>query len=264
MRALRLLTAAIVVLTSATCYATTVVVKIDGKSIFIAADNRQGLSTNGDSPQFSDNACKILLLGHSVVAAMGEVTHSHDDAEGSKLLVDALADARAAAAAASVGSDDTTALAVQWGKLSVKHVADFYNSHLDSAMKLRGVARTGLNAAIFVGWNNHVPIVRTDFVFLDNGNFEAADTSFPMLVDDNSLNATTQELIAGTTDRAKQSMQRWRVVAQKYPASERVWRHLMFLISETAKIDNTVSQSSDVLQVSDSGKIIWLHRSICK
>lgn len=251
----QLFAAIVIILASCRSYGTSVIVKVDGKAIFLVADNREGWMSGGVT-RYTDDACKILPLGHSAVAAMGTVSQY----SSSKLIFSAFEDARTAFA--GVG-DDTRSLAREWGKLSVKHVAEYYNSDPNSAPQLRGVSRKGLDAGIFVGWINHQPVVRPEYVILNYGLFESVDDSFPMLVEDNSLNPATMELVAEQSNRAKEVAQRWKTNSIKYPASERVWRHMMFLISETAKIDSTVSPSSDVLELVDSGKQVWLHHSIC-
>ena len=250
-------------LTSTTGQATTIIFKVDATAIYVVADNRAGLSIDGKPSQVSDRSCKIISLGQTTVAVAGEVSRFQNLSVRPELAQDAFSDVRTAFAA--VGDDDLDRLAEKWSGLSAKHTSEYYNSHPDLWIRdLEPVSEKNLATGVFLGWRQHQPEVKLTDVRWQNHEFEAVNLVFSHPLEEHSLNPLTQELIDGNTSRAKDTARRWQTISRQYSPTEQVWRHMMFLVSETSKIDPTVSPSSDVRRVMKSGKMDWLHNSVCK
>jgi len=245
-----LLTVIAVALTIAPAQATSVVFRVDGKRILIAADNR-----NGEI----DNACKIRKVGRTIVSFSGTVAHSRGRTDW-----DALGDAHTAMAKFG---DNPGQLGTGWAATTGKNIATYAarigpGSAMQELTSFRG---NMVCEALFFGWAFGLPSSRFEGLTLNpDGHVTISGYDVPPSGGiERSLNDISQELIDCKTKRAKDTARRWTAASVKLPKSERVWRHLQFIIQETSKYDQSVSRDSDVIEVLPSGAAVWLSRSLC-
>lgn len=235
-------------------------VKLERHRILVAADTRGGRSSLGQEG-YTDDWCKIHSLGHTVFAIAGMVGHSHVQSGRQLLDWDALLDAKTAY---RTSGDNTDALANQWGKLSAAHIAAYARSNPnDASREFAGLSGSIVYGGFFLNWVFGSPILKVDYVSVEGGGILSRETTLLRVAFEQSTNSVTQELVKGETQRAKKAAHLWKLSSHAYPPTEISWRHMQFLIEETSRFDHTVSPTSDIMEILDSGKVSWLMNTAC-
>jgi hypothetical protein len=242
------------VLATIPAHATSIIFKIDANKILIAADTRSG-AVNG--------ICKIRKFGHTLGAFSGNAAHYHGPtAFKMSRDWDVLADAEDAFN--RVG-DDPSELGDKWAEISAHHIAS-YADQVGPNSAIRELTSPPDNLAcegVFFSWVSSDPrFVFEGLTMTATGVKKIKSEDLPRGIE-RSLNNTSQELIDGRSERAKDAIRRWTSDSSKFPKNELAWRHLQFIIQETSRYDKTVSPQSEILELLPSGKAIWLSHSAC-
>jgi hypothetical protein len=241
--------------------ATTIVVKRDGDRLLMAVDNRVGRNISGEkSITWDDHVCKIVSSAHTIAAVFSNAESYREGLQG-KFVQDwnALEDIQATIAA--IG-DDTEKVSTTWVRREAQHFANL------QAVDPKSVSTMVLNnpnfvlvGGVFVGWRENLPVLNLAWVTVRSDHLLVNETP---ISPEFSTNPLTDELIKGQTTRAQSVANGWNILAKKYPAGSRSWRHMQYLVEQTSLLDPSVSRTSDVVEISQSAKPVWLHHSSCK
>jgi hypothetical protein len=187
---------------------TTLVFKLEGNRILLAADNRQGTAASGARKQYTDNTCKIRSIGHTVLAISGKVAHYHCPTASAVVLDwDAFSDAQTAYNA--VG-DNPEKLADKWGIVSSDHIAAYAGRDPNEVFNELSGSPTGIMyGGILLGWIFGSPVIVLEYLAMEKGRIVANRyDKLPPSGTDHSTNKITQELIVGNSLRAKDAARR--------------------------------------------------------
>ncbi len=246
-----------------TATATSVIVRASGKHITIAADD---LATRMYSPDPGPYAaCKIVPLGKAAFAVAGSIDYKNKDS-GDKL---ANWDARGDAHEAFVNHPmNLRAAAEDWASRAARHYTAFLAAQPQRVLHLAAANKQGvLVLGTFAGWDSQKDAtVIFEWVYLDltakrikSRSFVLPSRSLPY-----TTNATTQDLIEGNSLRSTEVFVNWQLASANFPAPERDWRWLEFLIQTTSDYDPTVGREVNVLDLTPTRNPSWLQNFSCR
>jgi len=249
-------------------FATTLVIKLEGDRIILAADTREQRFNPGPTALTQapgdDSSCKVRVMGQIGFAVTGFVDYVTTDS--SDPLHDWSAYADAATAFVKVGGN-MRLVAAEWAQRTATHFNALYKTSPDQVKQLAATNPDNLlQIAFFAGWEGRTPVLLLEIVFFD------PKSSQPISVREIdhgvgrvafSSNAITQELIDGTSDRAQKAADEWDATAETIPVGDLAWRHIEFYIKKTANYDSRVSPVVDVLSIPVGKPPEWVQRAGC-
>lgn len=242
--------------------ATSVVVQLHGDRITIAADTLARRRYSAAVGPYS--ACKIVATGKSAFAVAGNIDYRKTDPMDTVAEWDARLDARQSF---DLHPDDIPSAAEEWAARAAQHYASFLAAQPGRVRELADAnPQHVLVLGTFTGWDARAPIVLFEWVYLDLANGPAIQSKtflLPARKLPYTTNATTQELIEGSSQRTLQTLLNWQSSVSKYPRPDRGWRWLEFLIQSTSQYDDTVGRDVNVLELTPNGNSRWLQNSSC-
>jgi hypothetical protein len=239
---------------------TSVVVRKYQSSIFVAADTRgnEYELSKVHRKTFSDKACKLMPVGQFIFSDTGLA----EDPQHNR---SAFRDAQAAYRSAGGNMRD---VASDWERRALSYFQNYYR---ENPKDILGVAKLNgegaLELGIFVGWEGAAPEMYGEMTMFDPNRpvpIYSISRTVNLGMVDLSTNHITEELIAGSSLRARMVRERWKAAEKKVPAEERPWKYLAFLIKETSKLDRDVSSVSDVAEIPMNGLPYLIHATACQ
>jgi hypothetical protein len=240
-------------------HATSIVALVEANRILLAADSRVSGEIADD--KLRDKACKIVVMNDDAFANNG-FSRIRDLGDNS-IVWDGPALGREAYLNHNGNVLDA---ANEWAERSFA----FFTSFLSNAA---AVDRTppGNLADYDVAGFSHNPdrpqLVIASIGFDPTGEpgrrTQRLVVSPPPRTEPYSSNPVTRELIAGQTERAKATLATWQLKVTKIKRSDQDRRFLEYLIQQTAKYDDTVNDTVNVLQITANQKPLWLQHPTC-
>jgi hypothetical protein len=246
--------------------ATTIIIEFHGDRILLLADSRSSaLNVNPHDSPIDDQYCKIYELdGEYLYAETGHSGYTR------KVSTDPVHEwngaTEALAAYEDVGDHDLYEIALNWAGRVSNNFAELYR--VDEQRVRRMAVQGHLLYGIFAGPDkNRVLRVYLADVVVDDalkafppigyrmGKYEARDKAY-------STNPITQELLDGTSDRAKNVAKLWDVKSRTFPKRDRNLRRLEFMVVQTGNFDDGVGGPVNAAEVTSS-KATWLQRKTC-
>jgi hypothetical protein len=250
---------------------TSIIVKVEAKKITIAADTRaEDLFDNRVTnliPHYRDDECKVGGRGAIVFAIAGNARY-RKLWHGVYDPVDVWDGLQEADQSASHYQSDLIRASDEWGRQAMRHFLRFYNA---APARVRNLASENpmhlVASGIFAGWANGKATLISEDISLDESQKirivgtrrTAYEQALPY-----TQNSSSQELIDGISERGARAAVRWYLVAPTFPAKERDWRWLAFVLNVTAEREENVSpRTADVLTVTPNGNT-WLQSDACR
>lgn len=245
-------------------HATSIVALVEANRILLAADSR----TSGEiaDDKLREKACKIVVMNDGAFANNG-LSRIRDLGDNSIVW-----DAPALGREAYVNHNGNVLDAAnEWAERGLT----FFTSFLSNAA---AVDKTPLKhirgdvADYDVAGFSHNPD-RPQLVIASIGIDPTGEpgrrtqklvVSVPPRTEPYSSNPTTRELIAGQTERAKATLATWQLKVTKIKRSDQDRRFLEYLIQQTAKYDETVNDTVNVLEITPGQKPHWIQNLTCK
>jgi hypothetical protein len=248
---------------------TTIIVRYDNGRIFIATDTRRMAQSADGNIVPHDDQCKIVFLGRTALAITGMESYEKGGPFDLAPEWNAFDDAKDAYRSSG---DDLIGLADDWAQRVARHFSDFNAVHPDRVTALAQMNTLhSLTRAMFIAWVDNSPTLVIRVITLDSSLLQAPTVTVNIgtipVADDGvtyTSSSVTQELVNAKTGRAAEAERRWADESKKYPESERSWRYLQFLITETSKLEQGVSPQSDILAIPFDGDPYWIEKSTCK
>ena len=213
---------------------------------------------------YHDDVCKIIPLGRSALGVSGNPFYNSGIFD---LVPDwnALSEAKAAYA---LHSDNPHKMAEEWSR----RAAAFYNwFDLIAPQRVRELASVNpehvLIDAFVVSWENQVPVLYWELVYLDetvSPSVRTLELPQPYQEMPYTTNATTRDLFEGDSQRTKDAAAQWKKMSLNIPAAELDWRWVEFIIKSTSSYDGSVGPDVNVIQIPVGGKAEWLQNLTCK
>ncbi len=255
---------AFVLLAWCSAAATSVVIRVSNQRITIAADAlARRMYTTATGPYA---ACKIVSAGNAAFAVAGNIDYQKTDAGDTIAEWDARADARKAfelhPQALHVAAED-------WATRAALHYSSFLAAQPARVRELAAAnPQHVLVLGTFAGWDGQsAPTLIFEWVYLNLTAGPAVETKSFVLSSRNlpyTTNATTQELIEGSSPRTIKTALDWRLLVDKFPQRQQRWRWLEFLIQSTSDYDQTVGRDVNVLELTPGRNPNWLQNYSCR
>ncbi len=248
-------------------HATTIVAKLEEQRIILAADTRDDrLEANSGSGRhaFNDDGCKILPLGPMAAAIAGDRDYIPNNPSDPVRRWDALSDARTASL---IHGNSLADVANDWAKRSQLHYQAFFAVAPRRVEELASInSQNVLVMAFFVGWNEHLPLLLWEKVYLDEASpdiVRVSEQSLPERATPYTTNAITQELIEGYSLRTKATATEWNTVRVTIPQLDLDWRQVEFFVKATSKYEESVGPKVNILQIEAGGQAEWIQNLTC-
>jgi hypothetical protein len=253
----------IAVLLSGRASATSIVVQVDAKRIFFAADTH-GDKLDTGSQIGDESECKIVPLSHAAFAITGNMDYVRNRLDDTVASWDSRVDAREAYGA---HDGDLLATVADWSERAKRHYSSFYRAAPTRVAQLaRANNQNILLVGMFVGFPGGQATLIMQLVYLDEKQLTPIlDRQVVLPARDlpYTSNAITQDLIEGHSERAMSAEAEWRKKSASIPASERKLRRLEFVIQETSKYDRAVGTHVNILEISADQNPKWSQNSTC-
>ena len=247
---------------------TSVVASLGVRRIILAADTREDVlepGFSGSAHHFDDFRCKLVPLGPTAVAVVGNVTYKKNIPTDPISDWDALSDAKAAYAA---HRHDLHQMATDWAHRSVLHYALFYAVAPERVRQLASVNEEHVLVDAFVtGWQGHTPMLYWEKVYLDGSmpsTIQMSEQLLPYRELPYTTNGMTQTLFEGDSKRTAATAAEWREQFPNIPAKQRNWRWIEFLVRLTGRYDESVGPDVNVIQIPVGGQAEWIQNLTCR
>jgi hypothetical protein len=266
------LTVAVLVAAVSVCpaSATSVIVDFTENRIIIAADSR-GIERGSGRATPRNDVCKLTVLGGEFVFVeagflnykppLGPVPEWEANSDAIK--------------AYKMAGHDLLAAAQNWSVSESDHFKRLFLAHPQIVKEVASHQNGVLVWGVFAGKSSDGSLV----VYLVTVRFDDPLSAILSLTSEDPIknrvakvkppkvftqNAVTQELFAGQTDRAKQSIEEWQRKATKILEADREVRRLEFIVAETGKLDPAnVGGPTNTVSISRQG-VTWLSNQTCK
>lgn len=246
--------------------ATTIIFEFHLDRILILADSRSEDRKLNANETFGDKYCKLYVLGGKYLfAATGNTEYTRNEATDP--VHEWSGATEALAAYATLGDNgNLREIAQNWGGHVSEDFAEFYRYN---PARVRQISFQGhLLYGIFAGPDKTglLKVYGVDVLIDDSlsslvpigyrlGEYEARDEPY-------STHAITQELLDGTSDRAKEVAKLWDEQSRKIRKRDRHLRQLEFMVVQTGNFDPSVHEPVNAAQVTATG-VAWLQKKTC-
>ena len=242
--------------------ATSVVAQIRANQIYVAADSRKSDFEHGTH---FDDTCKLIVFKRAAFTVTGysDMTYSNGEVawDGFKLAKKSFAENKGNLFDAST----------EWVSQSVDFFIHFFSHQVQEGEIMIAEGGSQIASAFFFGFfpSSVRPRIFTSSVYVDR---EGTPPRKPRAVsqillpreEPYSSNGVTQELLDGTTERAKVAQAKWARKAKLIEPSARDTRRLEFFIQETEEYDTHVGGPINVLKITANEAPQWLQNHTCQ
>ena len=243
--------------------ATSIAAQIRADRIYVAADSRKSDLERGTH---SDDMCKIILFEHAAFTVTGNSEMGYDDNgevawDGFELAKKVYADNKGNLIDASNA----------WVTQSVDFFTPFFSHQVQYGERMLIAGGTEIASSFFFGFfpSTVRPRIFTGSVHIDREGSPPRKPRpdsqiLPPREEPYSSNGVTQELLDGTTDRAKVAQAKWTKKAKSIKPSARDIRRLEFFIQETENYNIHVGGPINILEITANRAPQWLQNHTCR
>lgn len=262
-----------VIMLPASSLGTSIIIDIGPGRIIIVADSRVVERNSRGGTTGRDNQCKIIVAGNRF--AFAETGNEGYTREGSKDFVPEFhGTAEAVRAYTNVPDHDLHSMAETWARQLTNDFQIFYfaDSQRLRRLSIQGIILLG----IFAGGSRRGELTAyTAKIEIDDTLQTREGASIPVgyvveefppkssSIGQYSTNAVTQELLDGSTVRARKAARLWEEKSRGVRKADLTIRRLEFLIEQSGLYDSEVGGPINAVLVTPDSAT-WIERTTCK